>query len=195
MNLPSNFRFDSLWRRGAFTLVKALSCLIVIFVFPSMASAQLNSNIAGVNLNAVLTSSLTLSATPGNVNFTLVPNGVANGSGAVTVTTSWVLPQLIGTVNIWAYFSGAPAALTDGAGSNIPSSSVLGSPNGAAFAPFTATGPFAAGSSLRIANVLIFIFNRTGTRVDNLNLRINTTGLNLPAGTYSGVMHIQAQAL
>jgi len=41
----------------------------------------------------------------------------------------------------------------------------------------------------------IFIFNFVGTRTDSLNLRINTTGLNLPAGTYTGLLHIQAQAL
>jgi hypothetical protein len=195
LNLPFNFRFGSLSRRGTFTLPRALSCLVALVLFPSLASAQLNSNIAGVNLNAVLTTSLTLSATPGSVNFTLVPSGVANGSGTVAVTTTWTLSPSVGAVTVWAYFSSAPAALTDGAGSNIPSSSILGSPNGGAFAAFTGVSPFAAGSSLQIFTVRILGNNRNGTRVDNLDLRINTTGLNLPAGTYSGVMHIQAQAL
>jgi hypothetical protein len=182
-------------RRRNLTLVKILSCLVVVVLFPSLASAQLNSNIAGVNLTAVLTTSLTLSASPGAVNFNLVPSGVANGSGTVAVTTTWTLVPSVGAVTVWAYFSTAAAALSDGAGDNIPSSSVSGSPNGGAFAPFTGVSPFAAGSSLQIFTVRILGNNRTGTRVDNLDLRINTTGLNLPAGTYSGVMHIQAQAL
>jgi hypothetical protein len=177
------------------TLKVLLFCLLAIAIFPSAANAQLNSNIASVNVNANLATSLSLSAGPGLVNFNLVPNGVANGSATVSITTSWTLQQLIGTVQLWAYFSSAPVALTDGAGDNIPSSSVLGSPDGGAFAPFTGASPFAATSSLRIFRLLIFLFNTTGTRTDTLALRIDTTGLNLVAGTYSGVMHIQAQAM
>jgi hypothetical protein len=98
-------------------------------------------------------------------------------------------------VNEYAYFTTSAAALTDGAGDNIPSANVTGSFNGGAFAAFTGASPFAAGSSITLFNQFIFIFNVTGTRTDSLNLRINTTGLNLPAGTYTGLLHIQAQAL
>jgi hypothetical protein len=195
LGLLLNFESLRVSRRRALTLVSALSCLAILALFPSLASAQLNSNIAGVNLTAVLTTSLTVSASPASVNFNLVPNGIANGSGTVAVTTSWTLSPSVGDVTVWAYFTSAPSALSDGAVDNIPSSSVLGSPNGGAFAPFTGVSPFAAGSSLQIFTVRILGNNRTGTRVDNLDLRINTTGLGLPAGTYSGVMHIQAQAL
>jgi hypothetical protein len=38
-------------------------------------------------------------------------------------------------------------------------------------------------------------FNRNSSHSDTLNLNINTTGLALPAGTYTGTLHIQAQAL
>jgi hypothetical protein len=195
LSLLPSLELMRILRRPNLTLVKALLFLVLVVLFPSLANAQLNSNIAGVNLTAVLTTSLTLSASPGAVNFNLVPSGVANGSGTVAVTTTWTLVPSVGAVTVWAYFSTAVAALSDGAGDNIPSSSVLGSPNGGAFAPFTGVSPFAAGSSLQIFTVRILGNNRTGTRVDNLDLRINTTGLNLPAGTYSGVMHIQAQAL
>jgi len=166
-----------------------------MLLFPANSEAQLNSNIASVNLNAVLTTSLTLTASPGLVNFTLVPGGVANGSAAVSVTTAWTLRPSVGAITAWAYFSTAPAALTDGAGDNIPSSSVSGSPNGGAFASFTATSPFAAGSSLQLYTLRILGNNRNGTRSDTLNLRIDTTGLTLPSGTYTGTLHIQAQAL
>jgi hypothetical protein len=98
-------------------------------------------------------------------------------------------------VNEYAYFTTPAAALTDGAGDNIPSASVAGSFNGGAFTAFTGTSPFAAGSSMTLFDQFIFIFNFFGTRTDSLNLRINTTGLNLPAGTYTGLLHIQAQAL
>lgn len=61
--------------------------------------------------------------------------------------------------------------------------------------PFTGTSPFAAGSSLVIFTERIRGNNRSKTRNDTLDLRIDTSGLALPAGTYTGVLRIQAQAL
>jgi hypothetical protein len=181
--------------RFRFSLLVSLFFIFAILLFPLNSEAQLNSNIATVNLNAVLTTSLTLSASPGLVNFNLVTGGVANGSAAIAVTTAWTLRPSVGAVTAWAYFSSAPSALSDGAGDNIPSSSVSGSPNGSAFAAFTSTSPFAVGSSLQLYTLKILGNNRSGTRIDNLNLRIDTTGLTLPSGTYTGILHIQAQAL
>jgi hypothetical protein len=195
LSLPFHFAYRHFARRQAFLLIKVACFLAVILVFPLLAGAQVNGNRSTVNLNATLTTSLTVTASPANVNFALVRNGVANGSATVSITTRWTLTQLIGTVQLWAYFSAPTAALSDGFGDNIPSSSVSGSPNGGAFTPFTATSPFAAGSSMRVFNALIFIFNTNAARTDTLDLRIDTTGLNLPAGTYTGVMHLQAQAL
>ena len=159
------------------------------------AQAQLNSNIAGINLNATLNTSLTVRAAPGLVNFALVPNGPALGSALVTVTTSWTLSPGRGRVTVYGYFTSAAAALTDGAGDNIPSSSVSASVDGGAFTPFTGASPFAPGSSITIAFIRILGFNKTGSQADTLNLMINTAGLNLPAANYTGVLNIQAQAL
>jgi len=169
--------------------------LVTSLGFPSVAHAQLNSNIANVNLNAVLSTSLTVSAAPGLVNFALLPNGVANGSVPINVTTSWTLSPSVGNVSVWAYFSTAAAALSDGAGDNIPSSSVLGSPDGGAFTAFSGVSPFAAATSLKIVSFKILGNNKSGTRTDTLALQISTVGLALPAGTYTGVLNIQAQAL
>jgi len=162
---------------------------------PSVAHAQQNSTISNINLNAVLNTSLTVSAAPGTVNFALPPNGVASGSSAINITTTWTLSPSTGRVTIWAYFSSAASALSDGAGDNIPSASVSGSPDGGAFAPFTGAGPFGAASSLRIFSFRVLGFNKSGTRSDTLALQISTVGLALPAGTYSGTLEIQAQAL
>ncbi len=165
-------------------------------LIPSNAGAQLNSNPASVSLNATLTSSITITAAPGLVNFNLVRNGAANGNTPVSITTSWVVPLLAGRVTEYAYFTAASAALTDGAGDNIPSASVSGSFNGGAFTAFTGASPFAAGSSMTLFNQFILILlNTSATRTDTLNLRIDTTGLNLPAASYTGVLHIQAQAI
>jgi hypothetical protein len=169
---------------------------IVLVLAPSRARAQLKSNPAVVNLNATLNSSITITAAPGLVNFNLVRNGAVIGSSPVTITTTWALPILFGTIREYAYFTSPAAALTDGAGDNIPSGSVAGSFNGGAFTPFTGASPFAAGSSKTLFTQRVFIFfSNPGRRTDTLNLRIDTTGLNLPAATYTGVLHIQAQAI
>jgi hypothetical protein len=159
------------------------------------ARAQVNANLAGVNLGAALNSALTVLAAPNTVNFALVPNGVAGGSSPVTVTTIWALGPGIGGVLLYAYFSSSVSALSNGAGNNIPSSKVTGSVNSGAFTPFTGNSPFAAGSSRLLGAWLAIGFNRNGTRQHTLDLRIDTTGLTLPPGSYTGVLNIQAVAL
>jgi hypothetical protein len=170
-----------------------LVALLVGWVSP--AYAQKNSNFATVNLQANMVDSLSVTAAPALVNFNLVAaGGVAPGSVPVAITTSWNLhPPL--TATTYAYFSSAAIALTDGVGDNIASSRVLGSVNGGAFTALTGVSPFSANASLQIFSVRIKGFNRVGSNTDNLNLEIDTTGLLLPAGTYSGLLIIQAQAI
>ena len=175
-------------------VIFCLSILIPLLV-GTPAHAQLNSNIAGVNLAANLTTSLTVTASPGLINFALIPSGIANGSATITVNTSWTLSPSVGAVTTYAYFTSAAAALTDGAGDNIPSSSVSGSVNGGAFGAFTGASPFAAGSSVTLSSIRILGNNKSGNHSDTLNMRISTVGLNLPAANYTGVLTIQAQAL
>jgi len=168
---------------------------IVFALTASKAGAQIKSNPGAVNLSATLNTSVTIKASPGAVTFALVRNGVATGSVPVSITTSWVVPTLFGNVTEYAYFTSPASALTDGGGDNIPSGSVAGSFNGGAYTAFTGASPFAAGSSITLFNQFILIFfNSTATRTDTLSLQIDTTGLTLPAGTYTGVLHIQAQA-
>lgn len=197
-NLTPSFKLGftepARYRRAAL-LFALLAGLPASVGFPPVAHAQINSNIANVNLNAVLTTSLTVSAAPGLVNFALPPSGVANGSATINVTTSWTLSPSTGRVTVWGYFSNAASALSDGTGDNIPSASVSGSPDGGAFTPFTGASPFGAASSLQIVSFRVLGFNKTGTRSDTLDMRISTVGLNLPAGTYTGILNIQAQAV
>jgi hypothetical protein len=181
-------------RNRAQLLCALLLASSFLFACPG-ARAQLNANIANVNLTATLSTSLTVSATPGLVNFALVPNGTANGSSTITITTAWTLQPSVGAVTCYAYFIAPGTALSDGAGDNIPSANVSGSADAGAFAAFTANSPFAAGSSLQIFRERIIGTNKTKTRSDTLNLQISTAGLALPAGTYTGVLRIQAQAL
>ena len=167
------------------------------------ASAQvLNSNSATVALNATLAETLGLSATPGTVNFTLLPGASAAGSAPVVVNTSWVLSALRGSVNLYAWFGTPSAALTDGASTPnvIPSSEVYAStPNGI---PTTLTA-FTQSNTLGVANGGLKLFSqslssvtREATRSDSINLQINLTGQpQLPAGTYTGTLNLQVQVL
>jgi hypothetical protein len=169
--------------------------LLAICIAASPAQAQLNSGIGNVNLNAVLSTSLTVNAAPGLVNFALPASGTAIGSAVITVITGWTLKPSVGAVTTYAYFVTPGAALTDGAGDDIPSSSVSGSVNAGVFGAFTGASPFAAGSSITLSSTKIIGNNKSGTHTDTLNMKISTVGLGLPAATYTGVLNIEAQAL
>jgi hypothetical protein len=169
--------------------------ILGIFIAVSPVHAQLNSTSTSVNLNANLATSLSVNASPSLVNFTLPASGTATGSSAITVNTSWTVTTSVAAITTYAYFTSPAAALTDGAGDNIPSSKVSGSVNGGAFGAFTGASPFAAGSSITLSSTKILATNRTGNQANTLNLSISTIGLALPAATYSGVLNIQAQAL
>jgi hypothetical protein len=161
----------------------------------TMAEAQVNSNSATVNLTATLPESLTISATPASVNFTLASSGTAAGSSQISITTAWALLATRSSLTLYAFASSSTAALTDGSGDNIPAANLTGSPNGGAFSAFTGNSPFGTGTSLTIFTQAITTGNLNATRTDTLNLSINTTGLSLPVGTYTGVLTIRAQAL
>src|SRR5262249_46402261 len=119
-------------------------CVAMVFlgIVPN-GNAQLNSNAGSVTLSAPLLESLTVAAAPTTVNFTLAGSGTADGSSAVSITTTWVLATTRSNVKLFGYFSSSTAALSDGGGHNIPSANVLGSINGGTHTAFTANSPFA----------------------------------------------------
>jgi hypothetical protein len=128
--------------------------------------------------------------------------GIATGSAPVAITTTWLLAPTRANVVLDGYFASATAALTDGLATPdlIPSSAVLGkmttgSPT--SFTAFTATaalGP--AGAGLTLFTVPLTVANRAATRTDSLLLEINLAGVpQLPAGSYTGTLTLQAQAL
>lgn len=185
-------------------VVRSLSVAAMLFVAASSATfAQaLNSNTATVALNATLSESLTVSATPSTVSFALVSGSTATGSAPVAMTTKWILSNARTSVTLVGYFASATAALTDGATTptNIPTSEVLGQVTTGApttYTAFTQTAPLGpAGAGLTLFTQAISGTNRAATRNDNLNLQINLTSQpQLPAGSYTGTLNLQAQAL
>jgi hypothetical protein len=172
-----------------------LSAFFLAFVFVPASHAQtLNSNNATVNLNAIMSESLTVAAGPATVNFTpLAPNGLTNGDNPVAITTTWALKSSHTSVKLYAYFASANA-LTDGSGDNIPTSKVTGKIDGAAVGtPFTGVTPF--GNGVTVFSLTLGAGTYNSTHADTIALTIDTTGLNLPAATYTGLLNVQAQAL
>jgi hypothetical protein len=168
-------------------------------VMHTTAECQLNSSASTVILTGTLIEALTVVALPPAVAFNLSAGGVSTGTPSVVVATTWVLGPSRTSVKVFGYFSTSTAALTDGAGDNIPSADVLGqvtTGSPATMTAFTQTGPFgAAGASLLLVSQGITSANTTGTRSDTLNLEIQLSSTPLPAGVYTGTLRIQAQAL
>jgi hypothetical protein len=97
-----------------------------------------------------------------------------------------------------AEFSSSVAALTGGTPAvNIPTSAVLGQV--ATGSPLTYT-PFTHGNPMSGASLLLlyelFMGGGNGSRTDTLNMEIDLEDLpQLPAGTYTGTLYLQAQML
>jgi hypothetical protein len=181
------------------TLMRIAVVTLAMTFAVSLASAQLNSVAQPIALNANLTESLTVNLSASAVNFTLVAGNAANaGSTNITATTAWVLKPGRTAVGVYAYFGSSTAALTDGAGNNIPSADFFISDNGGASTALTNTVAFGgANAGYQMANVAITGLNKTSSRTDVMAFNINLTGgtlPQLPANTYTGTLNIQAQA-
>lgn len=150
-------------------------CVLGLLI-TSGATAQLNSNINNVTLNAVLRESVTVTVNSGSsINFTLAPNTAFNaGSATTSITTAWVLKPGRTTVAIWAYFGSATQALlqqTAGNTTDIPSAAVLIQYNGSGpFNALTNVSPFnAATSGLQLGPAIaIKGYNKNSSRTDTL---------------------------
>ena len=176
-------------------------CLSVAGLIAASATgfSQLNSTPAGVSLSATLSETLTVSASPSSVSFLLVPGGIANGLGAVSLTTTWVLAAGRANVVLVGYFPTAASALSNGSVS-IPSSEVYGTVlTGTPIIPtaFTQSGVVGtAGSGLTLFTQPLTSLNYSSTRTDVLALLINLNlQPQLPSSTYTGTLNLEAQAL
>ena len=190
-----------IFKRKGLVLCNLFAYAILLSYSPA-AFSQLNSNSVNITLNAVLGETLTIAATPTTVNFTLVAGGAAAGSSAVATTTSWVLAPGRANIVLDGYFSNANAALTFAGPpvSNIPTSAVLGlvsTGTPTTYTAFTQTATLGtAGAGLTLFTQALSSSNRSSSRNDNLSLEIDLSALpSLSAGTYTGTLTLQAQAL
>ena len=154
-----------------------------------------------IAVTATLAESLTVSLSGSSVSFTLAAGSATNaGSASITATTKWVLSPSRNAVGVYAFFTSALAALTDGSGHNIPSSAfkITDSSAGGISGTLINTVPFgAANAGLQLANVAITNANKNASRTDAMTFNINLSGgtlPQLPAATYTGTLNIEAQA-
>jgi len=176
-----------------------LAAMLVMAASPLVAGQVIKSAAGTIGLRATLPESVTLSLSANAVSFALVPGRATNsGSSSVTATTTWTLTSFR-SVTLYAYFSSSTAALTDGAGHSIPSSAFQVSDNGNPLLSFTGTEPFGgAKAGVNLGRTLSTGNNRQGSRTDVMNFTINlSTGTlpQLPAGSYTGTLTLQVQAL
>ncbi|HEV2380097.1 MAG TPA: hypothetical protein VG206_09925 [Terriglobia bacterium] len=174
----------------------------LLALLATSASAQA-VRIAGPNLSPQgQNQSLTVYATPAFVNFNLVSGGIASGSNAVAITTSWDKNSCSSgcTITLYAYFMSSGAALSGGSPAvNIPSSEILGQvPTGTptSYTSFTQSSPLGGGGSLQLFQQSYIKHEVPTSRTDDLNLEIDLSGQpQMPAGTYTGTLYIEAESL
>ena len=174
-------------------------CMAFVTIAPSQASTTVNSNKVDVSLNGTIEESLSISVASPSVAFGDLTNGQLNTAGSdqtLSIVTNWNL-DAGRTLTMYAYFDSDSAVLVGtGTGTNIPLSSVTGSVNGGSASSFSASSPFTSGSTaLQMWSQSITGTNLSGNRTDTLALSVDLTSLTLPADSYAGTMHIQAQAL
>lgn len=180
-------------------MARCTAAILLLAAASSLATAQvLNSTAQTIALSATLPESLTVGLSAGSVSFNLTAGSATNaGNTGVTATTTWVLRPSRTTLRVIAYFASATAAMNDGGGNNIPSSAFFISNNGGASTAVTQSiaGFGVGGSALQLSNTPINVGNRAGSRTDAMLFNINLSTLpQLPAGTYTGTLNIQAQA-
>lgn len=191
--LSTNMRVQAKFGRGL-TAIAVCFCALTALSWAQV----LNSGASTIALQAVLTDSVSVSLSANAVNFNLTSGSANNpGSTSITATTRWLLKPSVGNVKVYAFFSSSASALTNGAGNNIPSADFQISDNGGGFTALTNTVPFGgANAGLLLSTTRILGNNRTGSHTDVMNFNINLAPLpNLPPGTYTGTLTIQAQAI
>jgi hypothetical protein len=166
---------------------------------PAELRAQTVSAVRSVSISATKSSALTVTLTSGLVQFiSLKNNQISNGSSPIGITTRWDLnPGLASGVRLAAFFSTAANALSDGGANKIASSKVEGRVLTGVPTTFTAMSQMLSTNPGIPSGLLLFSetlsgANRTKTRNDVLDIRVNLTGVSINSAVYTGTLFIQA---
>jgi hypothetical protein len=172
-----------------------LFLIVPLLMFaPTLEATTLPSAVATVSLTATVVESLTVSVSPGTLNFT---NNNVNATPLV-VTTTWNLASGAHTqLDVEAYFASATALVgtpsgsvptsgvvmvTPGTGGTCNTSRVIG---GTTYSNACGSGP--------VFNVPITSTNLSGSNSTNTTWQIGAL-MSAPPGTYTGTLNFQANA-
>jgi hypothetical protein len=175
--------------------------LLALGVTFTLGAGELSGQAQIISLAATAPGALTVAVTSGAVQTipAVVDNAVNDFPPPVVVQTTWsVNPGQTNTVHLIAYFT-VPAQAMAGGTTQIPSSRILGRVTTGLPVAYTAItqnafgGVGSAGGSLRLFSVNIGGANKSASRTDNLDLRLDLVGFPaLPAGAYAGVLNLRA---
>jgi hypothetical protein len=171
------------------------AAVLAIFTASSAFSQSLSSGqTTDVALNATLGETLTVSLDQTAIDFTLASGSATNaGSTGVNAGVAWVLQSGRTAVKLYAYFTSATSALNNGT-YLIPSSAVSATLGGTSAGAFTGATPFGGSTGITVSNTEITT-NLVGSTSTLVALNIDLSSLtSLPAGSYTGTLHFQAQA-
>lgn len=169
-------------------------------------SAPVLSSVASWNAHASAppgtgANSLTILITSGGIQTlpNLTTNSINTFPTPVRITTQWDISVFVANVDLIGYFATPASALSNG-WTNLPSSRMQGrmtSGRIANFTPFTSApvgGVGTPGGSLHLFRQFVIGFlNGLGSRTDNLDLRLDLTGLpSLEPGVYQGTLILRA---
>ena len=139
---------------------------------------------------------ITVSATPGTISFTLAAGAQAQGSAPVAIYTAGQNLSGLSSVSLYAYFA-STNALTDTAGDTLPNTALFGKDSSGtptSYTAFTQSTPYSGSTGLLVYTTRDLVSLLSG-RTDNLYLMIDlSSSPQLPAGTYNGTLFLEAQA-
>ncbi len=169
------------------------------------ASAQVLGAPVTISLNALQPGAITVTVQSGGVQSipSLTSNAINAFPSPVQIFTQWdIRPNTGSAMSLVAYFSVPAQALSSGT-ANIPSSRVEARMTTGAiptFTPITGNGISVVGTPG--GSVVLWTNNcfassnaascRRASRTDQLDLRLNLTGVTLPPGTYAGTLTLRA---
>ena len=177
----------------------ASAVLVLLASISAFAAPPNNSAVSNVAITATLPETLTVSLDQSAVNFSLVAGSATNaGNVPIVATTSWALAAGRASVNLYAYFDVAAAALsgpTDIAGTTI-TAKVGGTSAGNFATDLSALGFTGTGLPLPVFHQALTAGTLVGTQSSSVALNIDLTSLPaLPVGIYTGTLHFRAQVI
>src|SRR5918995_353847 len=169
------------------------TALLLIGAGSARAQVGTTSNTATVALTATKAATLTVSSAASVATLASITDGTnANVFTPLSITTEWNLTAG-SSVRLIGWFGTPAQALANGS-SFIPSSRVEGRVNATGYSPFTGAavgGLGVAGGSLQLFSQAGACRGFFGNPTDQLDLRLDLTGVTTLAGDYTGTLNLQ----